>query len=164
MWPSWLILWPIVLFLARVSVAGPMSSATMVQSVVYPLADLLLLYAMGLYRREAFVEKRHSAVRMPMIVAMGALVGLIVCEAIFSLIPAMHLGRSHRDDVLVAWLAFLGFTICAFVARVVLDMLAAAAVVAAPVAGHWRGNAGLGPVADAEQGRREPELRYRVSA
>ncbi len=117
------LLWPIVLFLARVTVAGPVSSATVVQGLVYPLADLLLLYAMGLYRREAFVEKRHSAVRIPMIVAMGALAGLIVCEALFSLIPAIHEGRSHRDDVLVAWLAFLGFTVCAFVARVGLDAL-----------------------------------------
>ena len=55
------ILWPIGLWLARVDVAGLLSNTAVVRGMVFPLADLLLFYAMGLYRREAFVEKRHSA-------------------------------------------------------------------------------------------------------
>ena len=94
-----------------------------IRALVYPLSDLLLLYAMGLYRREAFVEQHRSAVRVPMVVAMGAVVALIFCAASSRLVPSILPGRSWRDEVLVAWLAFVCFTPCAFAARVVLDIL-----------------------------------------
>jgi len=117
------ILWPIVLWLAHLNTAGPLSSATMLRAVAYPVADLLLLYAMGLYRREALVEKRHSAFRIPMIVAMGGATALIFCEVAWRLMPSLNSGHAQRDEILAAWLAFASFTLCAFAARVVLDVL-----------------------------------------
>src|SRR5689334_11228245 len=77
------ILWPIGLWLARADVAGLLSNAAVARGLIFPLTDLLLLYAMGLYRREAFVEKHHSALRVPMVVAMGATIGLIACRVTF---------------------------------------------------------------------------------
>lgn len=117
------ILWPIALWLAHVNVAGQPGGATVLRGLVYPVADLLLLYAMGLYRREAFVEKHHSALRVPMVVAMGAATALIVCEAIYRLVPSIYSGHAQRDEFLATWLAFVCFTLCAFAARVGLDIL-----------------------------------------
>jgi sugar transferase (PEP-CTERM system associated) len=117
------ILWPVALWLAQTNAAGQPGSATVVRGLVYPMADLLLLYAMGLYRREAFVEKQHSALRVPMIVAMGAATALIVCEVIYRFVPALNSDHAQRDEILAAGLAFVCFTLCAFAARVVLDIL-----------------------------------------
>src|SRR4029077_2590413 len=91
--------------------------------VIYPLADLLFLYAMGLYRREAIVEKNHAAIRVPLVVGMGAIAALIFCAVISAVVPAPHSVQRPGDDALVAWLAFVWFTLSAFAARVALATL-----------------------------------------
>jgi len=117
------IVWPVTLWLARFDVASLLNLTMDVRGITYPISDLVFLYAMGLYRREAFVEKHHSALRLPMVVGMGAIVALFVCAALSRLAPTISAGHSRGDDILVAWLAFICFTLSAFLARVVLDIL-----------------------------------------
>ena len=117
------IAWPVALWLVRFEVAGLHPGTADIRGLVYPLANLLLLYAMGLYRREAFVEKHHSTVRVPTVVGMGVVAALMLCVVASSLMPWMFSGHTWRDDVLVCGLAFVCFTLCAFAARVVLDFL-----------------------------------------
>ena len=91
--------------------------------IVYPIADLLALYAMGLYRREAILEMRKSASRVPLVVGMGIIGALIV----INLLP--HIGTdtfrrlNSTDQALTLALAGLCFTGCAFVARLVVHVL-----------------------------------------
>ena len=117
------IVWPVALWLARFDVTSLLNFTADMRGVAYPMSDLLFLYAMGLYRREAFVEKHHSALRLPMVVAMGSVAALFVCAALSRLAPAISPGDIRRDDLLVAWLAFVCFTLSAFLARVMLDIL-----------------------------------------
>lgn len=115
--------WPAILWLAHFDAGGLLSTPVDPRGLAYPSSDLLFLYAMGLYRREAFVEKRRSAMRVPLVVGMGAVVALIGCVVISALAPSVFLVRGRRDEVLIFWLAFASFTLCAFAARVVLDIL-----------------------------------------
>jgi sugar transferase (PEP-CTERM system associated) len=115
--------WPVILWLAHFEIIGPAGGPMDPRGVVYLLSDLLLLYAMGLYRREAFVENRRSAMRVPLVVAMGAVVAVLICAGISSFAPSTFLARARRDEVLIFGLAFASFTLCAFAARMVLDIL-----------------------------------------
>jgi sugar transferase (PEP-CTERM system associated) len=115
--------WPMILWLVKSDVVGLLSIPGDMRGLVYPLSDLLLLYAMGLYRREAFVEKHRSAKRVPLVVGMGVVISLIICAVPSRLAPSAFAPRAWRDEILILWLAFLCFTLCAFAARVVLDLL-----------------------------------------
>jgi sugar transferase (PEP-CTERM system associated) len=46
--------------------------------VFFPPANLLLLFAMGLYRRDAMLELRRALARVPLVVGMGVIVAVIV--------------------------------------------------------------------------------------
>jgi sugar transferase (PEP-CTERM system associated) len=52
-------------------------------SVLYPLTNLISLYALGLYRRDAIVQTRDSMARVPLAVSLGA-VGAAVVLVMFS--------------------------------------------------------------------------------
>jgi sugar transferase (PEP-CTERM system associated) len=113
-----MMLWPVAWWLLRNdAVTGD------IRGLVYPLSDVLLLYAMGLYRREAFVAKHHSAMRVPMVVGMGVIAALLFQAVIAGLAPSILAFHSRRDDAMIAGLAFLCFTFCALVARIVLGIL-----------------------------------------
>ena len=117
------ITWPVALWLAGFDLSGLLRVPPDMRGWAFPLSDLLFLYAMGLYRREAFVDKYHSALRVPTVVAMGSVAALIFCLAPSRLMPLVSAGHAWREEVLVALVAFTAFTLCAFVARVVLDIL-----------------------------------------
>jgi sugar transferase (PEP-CTERM system associated) len=117
------IVWPVALWQAHFDVTGPLNIASDVRGLVYPLFDFLLLYAMGLYRREAFVEKHHSALRVPLVIGMGVLAALVCYAGLSRLAPSIFSSHLRRDDILVAGMAFVWFTLAAFAARVVLDIL-----------------------------------------
>ena len=112
------IFWPAALWLVRFDIV-----TVNIRALVYPLSDLLLLYAMGLYRREAFVEQYRSILRVPMAVGMGVLAALLFSAVLPRAAPSLFGRPTWRADVLIAWLAFVCFTISAFGARVVLDSM-----------------------------------------
>jgi sugar transferase (PEP-CTERM system associated) len=118
-----LVVWPVILWLAHFDLAGLLNSPADPRGLAYPASDLLFLYAMGLYRREAFVEKRRSAMRVPLVIGMGAVVALAACVMASVIAPSVFLARGRRDEMLIFWLAFASLTLCAFAARVVLDVL-----------------------------------------
>ena len=64
-------LWPLVLWVSRPDAlllfALPLDS----RGIGYPAFDLLLLFAMGLYRREAILEAGRSLTRVPLVVGMA---------------------------------------------------------------------------------------------
>ena len=104
--------WPLMLWLARFDLVQSLGDP---RALAYPVADLLLLYAMGLYRREAFVEKRRSIARVPLVVGMGTVLA--------TGIPTILTAGNGQTDLLLPGLAFAGFTGSAFIARFILDML-----------------------------------------
>src|SRR5258708_997035 len=112
------VLWPFAWWLGRNEAV-----TADIRGVVYPLSDLLLLYAMGLYRREAFVAKHHFATPVPMVVGMGVLAALLVQSVVAWLAAAFVSRHAWRDDAAVAGLALLCFTLSALVARAVLAIL-----------------------------------------
>jgi sugar transferase (PEP-CTERM system associated) len=118
-----LIVWSAIMWLAHFGIGGLLNTPIDMRGALYPASDLLFLYAMGLYRREAFVEKHRSAMRVPLIVGMGAVTALTICSVTSSMAPATFLARGRRDEILIFWLAFASLTLCAFAARVVLDIL-----------------------------------------
>jgi sugar transferase (PEP-CTERM system associated) len=115
--------WPLLLWLARFDLGGVFAFPADMRGLVYPLADLLLLYAMGLYRREAFVEKGLAVARVPLIAGMGATLALIICTLPSRLAPGVFPVRDARDELLVFALAAVCFALCGAAARVILDVL-----------------------------------------
>src|SRR6185312_13959649 len=83
---------------------------------LYPAADLLALYAMGLYRREALLDTGRSLTRVPLVVGMGAALAVLGCMAVPFVTAAAptHGGREHAQTFA---LAAVCFTLCAFLAR-----------------------------------------------
>lgn len=63
--------WPLALVLAGISVPGCVSAWLAV--LFYPAANLVFLYALGLYRRDVIAEARKSTGRVPLAVGLGAL-------------------------------------------------------------------------------------------
>ena len=112
------VVWPVAWWLARNEAV-----TADIRGLFYPLSDLLLLYAMGLYRREAFVAKHHSVTRVPMVVGMGVTAALLFQNVLAWLAPSIVAGHRWRDEAVVTGLAFLCFSLCALVARVVLAVL-----------------------------------------
>ena len=110
--------WPMVLWLARFDGGNPWD----MRALIYPPANLLLLYAMGLYRREAIVEQRQAMARVPWVVGMGAVLALGFSVLPPRLAPGMA-AHDFRDEMLVCALAVACFTVCASVARLVLEIL-----------------------------------------
>lgn len=114
--------WPIVLWLGRPDFHALFAPPGDLRGFLYPAADLLVLYAMGLYRREAMAETGRSLTRVPLVVGMGCGASVLI-----SMIPAnlsdaiTPLGG--RDQALVFALASVAFTLCAFAARLVVTIL-----------------------------------------
>jgi sugar transferase (PEP-CTERM system associated) len=115
------IAWPLVLGLSQFNAADLTRVPGDLRGFAYPLSNLLFLYAMGLYRREAFVEMQRSVLRVPLVVGMGAAAALIVCAVLRQVAPKV--APPAALDGLMFWLAFGSFTLCAFVARLILDIL-----------------------------------------
>jgi sugar transferase (PEP-CTERM system associated) len=115
--------WTVISILARFELADLRGGQPDPRWLVYPLAHLLFLYAMGMYRREAFVERRRAAVRLPLVVGMGTIAALTFCTVIASFAPSVFPRLPGRDEMLIFWLATASFTLCGYFARVVLDIL-----------------------------------------
>ena len=115
--------WPVVLWLARFDVGSLWDIPRDMRGLIHQLANLLLLYAMGLYRREAFVEQRHAVARIPWIAGMGVAVALCVSVLLPWLAPGTVAAHALKDEAWLCALALVCFTACAILARLVLDIL-----------------------------------------
>jgi len=114
--------WPLVLWAGRPDHVLLFTFDSDLRGWLYPIADLLTLYAMGLYRREALIETRRSLSRVPLVVGMGcagALLASMLPPAILSDAPPL----GGRDQALVFALASVNFTLCAFTARLIVSFM-----------------------------------------
>ena len=117
-----LAVWPAVLLLSRLDVPSLFALPWDVQGLAYPVFDLLLLFAMGLYRREAILQAAQSLTRVPLVVGMAAVLAILVSLIPSQLGPSSVLPGSH-DQAMLFGLAIVSFTFCAFLARLVIDVL-----------------------------------------
>ncbi|HBK05200.1 MAG TPA: hypothetical protein DDZ81_04980 [Acetobacteraceae bacterium] len=92
------------------------------RGIGYPAFDLLLLFAMGLYRREAILEAGRSLTRVPLVVGMGGALEVLVSLIQALLVPAAVM-PGGRDQAMLFSLAVVTFTFCAFLARLIIDVL-----------------------------------------
>jgi sugar transferase (PEP-CTERM system associated) len=117
-----LMVWPVVLWLSRPDALALVWVLTDARGFTYPVFDLLLLFAMGMYRRDAILEAGRSLTRAPLVVGMGAGLAILVSIVQPILIPwAAQPGG--RDQTMLFGLAAVTFTFCAFLARLVIDVM-----------------------------------------
>lgn len=92
--------------------------------VFFPPANLLLLFAMGLYRRDAMLDAPRAMVRVPLVVGMGVLVAVLATVAIDGL-TGWPLPRPTEWSNLAAQAAVAeaGFIAAAGLSRLVFHFL-----------------------------------------
>ncbi len=117
-----LVFWPLALWLFRPDVLSLLRLATDARGLTYPVFDLLLLFAMGLYRRDAIQETGRSLTRIPLVVGMGGGLSIVVSLIQPLIVTAAGL-PSGRDHTMLFGLAIVTFSFCAFLARLVIDVL-----------------------------------------
>ena len=117
-----LAVWPLVLWLCRPDFAALLTLPWDCRGLAYPTFDLLLLFAMGLYRREAILEVGQSLTRVPLVVGMGAGLTILTSQVQSRLISAAA-APGGRDQMMLFGLAAVSFTLCAFASRLVIDVL-----------------------------------------
>jgi sugar transferase (PEP-CTERM system associated) len=115
--------WPMVLWAAYPAFVLGVIRPLDLRGVTYPLTDLLLLYAMGLYRRDAILWTGRSLSRVPLVVGMGALLTVLCSIVLPRLNSALFAQPGGSNETFGFALAFLAFTFCAFGARLVVDVL-----------------------------------------
>jgi hypothetical protein len=113
-----LLIWPSVLWLAALPLDGPMLALS---GAVYAAFNLLLLFAMGLYRRDAILNASRSIARIPLVVGMGAAPSVTILYLLPMLSGVPALSRAHQAVVFA--MAVVTFTACAFAARALLRLL-----------------------------------------
>ena len=94
------------------------------QFIAFPPADLLLLFAMGLYRRDAVIELRRALARMPLVAGMAVVVAVLVTLAINGIAGwPLPTPIDWGDVAAQAALAELLFILAAILARVAFRVL-----------------------------------------
>ncbi len=117
------LVWPLTLWAGWPGLITLLDQPADAWCIIYPLSDLLALYAMGLYRREAILETRKSLSRVPLVVGMGAVAALALTIVLPSIDPEAFRRLGEAGLALTFGLAGLCFTGCAFLARLVVSVL-----------------------------------------
>jgi hypothetical protein len=114
--------WPLLLWLGHPEPLALTDLAADARAAAYPLLDLLMLFAMGLYRRDAISDTTRSLSRVPLVVGMGATTAILLSLAQAWLLPR-SVAPGGRDQMVLFGLAFTGFCLCAIAARVATALL-----------------------------------------
>ena len=112
-----LVVWPVLLHFGCWGVECFRPTPDGLAAALYPVADLLSLYALGLYRREAIIQTRESLGRVPLAVSLGA-----VGTAVLLVVLGTAIG-SPSNRVRLFSGAVLGFSLSGLVARLVFSGL-----------------------------------------
>jgi sugar transferase (PEP-CTERM system associated) len=120
-----LLAWPLAMWIASSATVFQTKLAIDVRLLLHPLGDLLLLYAMGLYRREALLETRDALARVPLVVGMGGALASLVLMILQMLLPQTFPRMGVHDQTLIFAAAVVCFTITAFAIRIVFVLLLA---------------------------------------
>jgi sugar transferase (PEP-CTERM system associated) len=114
--------WPMVLWLSRPDMISLSVLTSDSRGLAYPVLDLLMLFAMGLYRRDAILNTARSLTRVPLVVGMG--IALAVLLSLIQPLVVSSAAMPHgRDQVMLFGMAGLTFASCAFLARIVIGVL-----------------------------------------
>jgi sugar transferase (PEP-CTERM system associated) len=116
-----LAVWPMVLWGSRPDAPSLFVLASDQRGFAYPLFDLLLLFAMGLYRRDAILELGRSLTRVPLVVGMGAALAALASWMLPLLAPKAT-APGVDDQAMLVGVAVVTFTLCAFLARLMIDV------------------------------------------
>lgn len=117
------LVWPATLW-----IGGPVSVSIAAAQIdirmfAYPLAVLLVMYAMGLYRRDAILEPRKTATRIPLVVGMGGVLAILASLGAGWLGPLTFGWYGGRDQAMLFGLATVSLTTAALTARVIFFFL-----------------------------------------
>ena len=116
--------WPLSLWWAgRAPLADLFEPPFDPRTISYPIADLVALFAMGLYRRDAIVETYKSLVRVPLVVGMGAALSVLGSLVLPLLDASLFARPGGRDQALLFALATVCMSFTAFLSRLVLSGL-----------------------------------------
>lgn len=113
-----LLTWPLLLWANRESVALLADC----RDVAYPACDLLLLFAMGLYRRDAIQTTMRSLSRVPLVVVMGA-VGALILSFLQGWLAPGGVVPGEQEQMMMFGLAVADFSLMAFIARALVSVL-----------------------------------------
>jgi sugar transferase (PEP-CTERM system associated) len=117
------VVWPLVLWYVQAAILPRPPLPIDIRGILYPAVDLVLLYAMGLYRRDALLHLRMSLSRIPLAVGMGAALTLLCSITLGGLVPVLFLRSGGRDQMLELALASICFTATAFNARLLVKVM-----------------------------------------
>jgi len=117
-----LAIWPLVLWVSRPDVLSLFALLSGSRGFDYPIFDLLLLFAMGMYRRDAILDASRSLTRVPLVVGMGATLAILVSLIQPLLVPSAMM-PGGRDQAMLFGLAVISFTFSAFLARLAIDVM-----------------------------------------
>jgi sugar transferase (PEP-CTERM system associated) len=117
-----LIVWPLLLWLSRPDALALFAFPLDSRGFAYPAFDLLLLFAMGMYRRDAIVDAARSLTRVPLVVGMGATLAILV-SLIQPLAVRAAIMPGGQDQAMLFGLTLVTFTFCAFVARLAIAVM-----------------------------------------
>ena len=112
-----LVVWPILL---HVGCWGPecfRPTPDGAAALLYPLANIVSLYALGLYRREAIIDTRELLSRVPLAVSLGAVGAAVLLVAVSAWIG------SPVNRVRLFSGAVIGFCVSGLVARLIFSGL-----------------------------------------
>jgi sugar transferase (PEP-CTERM system associated) len=110
-------IWPALLWI----VGGAPVAALLLEPglAVYPVAQIVLLYALGLYRREAILSTRSALARLPLVVALA-----IAGGACMHWVGDWAVAPQAVVDVFRLWAAAsVGFAVCGAAARILLHAM-----------------------------------------
>jgi sugar transferase (PEP-CTERM system associated) len=107
------LIWPVLLNIGCWDTACFRATPDGLASILYPAANLVSLYALGLYRRDAMIDTRGSLSRVPLAVSLGAL-----GTACLLVVLAAWTGSPENRVRLFAG-AVIGFSVAAVAARMV---------------------------------------------
>ena len=111
-----LLIWPLLIMLAlpaRLSLLQP-SVGTVATALVFPAASLLFFYALGLYRRDVILHPRRALARLPLGVAMAALILVALGKLAHRVMPDWP---EAADGTFLFTAAMLGFCASGLIAR-----------------------------------------------
>ena len=117
-----LMVWPVVVWLSRPDAQALLRVVTDARGFAYPGLDLLLMFAMGMYRRDAILHTGRSLTRVPLVVGMATGLAILVSVVQPMLIP-WAVPPGGRDQATLFSLAAVTFTFCAFLSRLVIDVM-----------------------------------------
>ena len=111
------VIWPLLLMVAlpaRLSLLQP-SGGTIATALVFPAASLLFFYALGLYRRDVILNPRRAVARLPLGVAMAALIVVALGKLAYRAIPDWP---EPADGTFLFTAAMLAFCASGLTARI----------------------------------------------